>query len=131
MKYLLYLSTALVTGCISTTPVKPINARITYYNSHEDRYGSKIAWHDGQAREGVTVAAHPDFNFGTEIEIPELKGQFGDAKFIVEDRGKAVTSKKASRGKTYVFDVYVNRSHKQMQKLAMNLPPYMDVFIKQ
>ncbi len=115
------LTLLLLTGC-AVAPVncavKPNNhvARVTYYSSHEDKYGSKIAM-GGRAHEGVTVAAPPDWHFGQHICIPALKGLVGTGHFIVQDRGSAVTSRKAIFAQTNpiipkysdstVFDVYL------------------------
>tara|TARA_R110002167_G_scaffold214175_3_gene418952 strand:- start:10376 stop:10813 length:438 start_codon:yes stop_codon:yes gene_type:complete len=86
-----------------------IRARITYYHPYQDKWGSQVADpKTRRAKEGITVAAHPDFSFGTKVTIPKLKGKVGDGTFIVQDRGSWVTKKKASKGKCYVFDVYVD-----------------------
>lgn len=96
-----------------------IEARITYYHPHQDKWGSQVADpNTSRAKHGVTVAAHPDFKFGQKIEIPHLSDHFGDPIFIVQDRGGAVTSKRASRGKGYVFDVFCKdiKTYKRMIK---------------
>lgn len=106
-----------------------IRARITYYCPGEDRYGSRVASKDvKRAQTGITVAAHPDFKFGTRVYIPALKNKIGDGKFIVQDRGVAVTSKKAARGKAYVFDVFV-ASSRAVKKMSKDAPAYTDVYI--
>ena len=81
-----------------------------------------------RAKEGITVAAHPNFNFGTKVYIPDLKDVVGNGVFVVQDRGSAVTKKKAARGKAYVFDVFVKNQYR-MNKHAYNRPMYMDVYI--
>lgn len=112
-------------------------ARITYYTPYEDKWGSQTADpKTKRAKEGVTVAAHPDFKFGTEVQIPGLNNHVGDGKFLVQDRGGAVKSKKAAKGKRcndgkllYVFDVFVSSTAKMkvhMRKRDM----WMDVYIK-
>lgn len=121
---------------IKSVPTKPsqpttkqvIEARITFYSAHEDKWGSRVACQETKrATQGVTVAAHPDFDFGTKLIIPELKNVVGDDDvFIVQDRGSAVTKKKASKGGAYVFDVFV-QSNKQKNYLAKKLPEYMSV----
>ena len=106
-----------------------VRARITYYCPGEDRYGSRVASKDvKRAQTGITVAAHPDFKFGTRVYIPALKNKIGDGKFIVQDRGVAVTRKKAARGKAYVFDVFV-ASHRAVKKMSKDAPAYTDVYI--
>lgn len=110
------------------SPKQVIEARITFYSAYEDKWGSRVACQETKhATQGVTVAAHPDFDFGTKLIIPELKNVVGDDDvFIVQDRGTAVTKKKASKGEAYVFDVFV-RSNKQKNYLAKKLPEYMSV----
>jgi 3D (Asp-Asp-Asp) domain-containing protein len=105
-----------------------IKARITYY------YPEKPWWRKVSdpktkiAKEGVTVAAHPDFPFGTKVFIPELKNKLNDGTFVVQDRGSAVTSKKAANGEAYVFDVYVS-SPKKMHYYAKNVDMWSEVYI--
>jgi 3D (Asp-Asp-Asp) domain-containing protein len=104
------------------------NARITYYST-DSRWGDRVACQRSKrAKEGISVAAHPDFKFGTKVYIPELKGKIGDGNFIVQDRGGAVTSKKASRGKAYVFDIYVT-THSKIRKFAYSQPEYMKIYV--
>lgn len=106
-----------------------VKARITFYSS-DPKWGTQVACpNTDRAIEGVTVAAHPDFDFGTVVEIPELEEVLGNRFFVVQDRGSAVTAKKASKGKEYVFDVFV-QSRKKLAKLAKSLPEYMEVIIK-
>jgi 3D (Asp-Asp-Asp) domain-containing protein len=108
---------------------KKISARITYYSAGQDKWGDLVACPDTpKAEEGTTVAAHPDFKFGEQIFIPDLKGEIGDGVFIVQDRGGAVKSKKASKGRLYVFDVFV-KTQKKLWEHAYNKPMYMDVYI--
>ena len=103
-------------------------ARITYYST-DSKWGNRVACQRSKrAKEGVSVAAHPNFKFGTKLYIPQLKGKIGDGNFIVQDRGGAVTSKKASRGKAHVFDIYV-ASHSKIHKYAYSQPEYMKVYV--
>ena len=105
------------------------SARITYYTVGEDKWGSLTADpNTPRAKEGICVAAHPDFPFGTKLHIPSLTNKVGDGNFIVQDRGSAVTKKKAAKGKGYVFDVFVSNKYK-MRTHARNRPMFMDVFI--
>jgi|TARA_R110002020_G_scaffold126312_6_gene284054 hypothetical protein len=102
--------------------------RVTYYHPHQDKWGSRVACpNTKRATEGVTVAAHPDFSFGTKIYIPDLKGVVGNGRFIVQDRGSAVTKKRASHGKAYVFDVYL-KNRPNYHKCIKN-KTYMRVII--
>lgn len=103
-------------------------ARVTYYYP-QPPYGSKVACSQTKyAKEGITVAAHPDFKFGTKIYIPELKNAIDDGYFVVQDRGPAVTRKSAAKGRGYVFDVYVN-SRQKLQKLTATKPMFMKIYI--
>lgn len=113
----------------ATLPVNKVRARVTYYNAHEDKWGARVACGNGRACEGITCAAHPIFDFGTKVIIPQLKGVVGAGEFIVQDRGTAVTNKKASGGKEFVFDVFVNKSRKATVAFASKLPAYMDVIL--
>ena len=104
-------------------------ARVTYYSS-DPKWGNKVSWTKiPKAKEGVTIAAHPKFPFGTKVFIPKLTGVVGDGNFIVQDRGTAVTKKTAANGQKYVFDVYVsNRS--TINRLKNKVPMYVDVIVK-
>jgi 3D (Asp-Asp-Asp) domain-containing protein len=85
-----------------------IKARITYYRPCPI-WGRQVADpNTKRAVKGESVAAHPDFPFGTKIYIPKLDGVIDDGHFVVHDRGPAVTRKTASKGKAYVFDIFVH-----------------------
>jgi hypothetical protein len=109
-------------------------ARVTYYGKHEDRFGSKVA-QGGRAKEGVTVAASPKWHFGQPLRIPALAGKVGDGNFTVQDRGTAVTRKKASYGSSEVFDVYLDGSRRvcarRMNLLSHEIGLYTEVIIPQ
>ena len=121
-------------------PIPPLNetqkvlvARITYYNKREAG-GDRLASSNGRAKEGITVAAHPNFAFGTKLVIPALKGKVGNGEFICQDHGSAVTAKKASHGKAYVFDVYINantlkEAKKKEKELEHQVGDYAEVYI--
>jgi len=127
------VSIVVITGCsapnMKAQPPNKIRARITYYNAHEDKWGARLASGNGRAKEGVTVAAHPIFNFGTQITIPGLRGYVGAGLFTVQDRGSAVTRKKASHGNEFVFDVFLNKTRKATAAFANKMPAYMDVIV--
>lgn len=133
MRSIYVILIALMTPCCAynkdiPTSSKVYNARVTFYST-DGRWGSKVAdKRTAHAKEGVTVAAHPDFKFGTKVYIPALKGKLGDGVFIVQDRGSAVTKKRASHGRAYVFDVYV-RSHSKVRSSARNSTEYMKVYV--
>lgn len=111
------------------TTLQKIRARITYYYPQAPFWKKVACTKSRFAKEGITVAAHPDFKFGTRVYIPGLKGKVGDGNFIVQDRGSAVTKKRASRGKGYVFDIYVDNRN-EMCKLHMKTPEWLDVFVE-
>lgn len=99
-------------------------ARITFYHKHEDKYGDHIACSKTRrAKRGYTVSAEHGFPFGTVLKIPWLARIFNTSKFVVEDRGSAVESRRASKGRTPVFDFYVGS--KEMKRLAAIVPPYL------
>lgn len=103
--------------------------RITYYTAHEDKFGARVAAPGVyRAQQGVTVAAHPNFPFGTTIVIPELKQISSTGMFVVQDRGSAVTKCKAAQGKTYVWDVFLSVRNKAMRAFQSAHPMYMDVW---
>ena len=109
---------------VAATPVsRTVKARITYYTGHHERVAM-----GGRAVQGRSVAAHPDRPFKTQVKIPELYKYLGDDQFRVEDRGPAVTARKASHGKAEVFDVFVS-TKKQMRYLEKNAPEIMQVTI--
>ncbi len=112
----------------SASNMRVVKARITYYCGR-DKWGSRVACpKTKRASRGLTIAAHPDFKFGQKVYIPNLKNVVGNGYFTVQDRGSAVTNKKASRGKYYVFDVYVS-SYNELKRNARKLPMYMNVHI--
>jgi len=130
MIYILLLLCA-VTSCIQSKAevVREYKARITFYSS-DKKWGNRVA--DTKiryAKESITIAAHPDFAFGTKVYIPQLKNKFDDGVFIVQDRGSAVTKKRASRGKCYVFDIYVS-THSKLRLNARTNPQYMQVYVE-
>jgi len=132
MKSIILLISCLVISCsyaMSSKKTQEVyTARITYYST-DRKWGNRVACQSSKyAKEGITVAAHPKFKFGTEIYIPELKGKLGDGYFVIQDRGSAVTSKKASRGKAYVFDIYVTTRSK-IRKFAYSQPEYMKIYV--
>ena len=140
MRVYLFLSLLLVCASCTTSNLaddyslvyskhKKYTARITYYSVGQDKWGDRVACPKTlRAREGTTVAGHPDFKFGTQIYIPMLRDKIGDGKFVIQDRGSAVKSKRATSGKAYVFDVFV-RTQKELWRHAYNKPMYMDVYI--
>jgi hypothetical protein len=127
LTYLFLITTPLSSAQTAGKEVSHFS-RITYYTEH----GGPVACPRSKiAITGITIAAHPDFKIGTRVFIPALKNSpiDDDGIFVVQDRGPAVTSKKASRGKRYVFDVCINPKDKRMLKFAQTMSENMDVFI--
>jgi 3D (Asp-Asp-Asp) domain-containing protein len=105
-------------------------ARLTFYNKHEDKYGSHIASSSRRrATAGHTLAAESAFPFGTKVHIPVLDKILGDGHCVVEDRGSAVERRKASRGLTPVFDLYAE-TKKKMKQWAKLIPAYVQYEIQ-
>lgn len=94
-------------------------ARITYYTGHQTAAGPLPA-------QGVTIAAHPKYRFGTKVEIPMLYEYLGDKDYEVQDRGSAVTKMKASHGKADVIDIYV-KNVRTMRWLEAVAPEYATI----
>lgn len=115
-----------------TTTNNPIVSRITFYDPNQDKWGDRVADPKiKKAKRGVTIAAHTDFPFGTKVKIPQLDGIIGDGVFTVQDRGGAVTKKKADYkyGKRkYVWDIFVDTS-RERRNHTKNLPDYMEVIV--
>lgn len=90
---------------------EPFLARITYYTDHQTASGKKPV-------QGVTVAAEKAHRFGSKFYIPQLKVKVGgNGEFVVHDRGPWVQSRKASKGKLPVIDIYVS-SHSKVRALG-------------
>jgi len=105
-----------------------IMARVTYYCCGEDKYGSRVADPKvRRARQGITVAAEPQFPFETHIDIKALSFVLPSEHFLIQDRGTAVTARKASHGKTPVFDVYA--TPRMARRLASTMPEFLPVTI--
>ena len=114
------------------TTYRAVRARVTFYHPYQDKWGWQNACQNTRrSKEGITVAAHPDFKFGTKLIIPALSESLkGNSRvMIVQDRGGDITKKKASNGKTYVFDVFVE-SRAKYRKLRGTAPEYVIVYIE-
>lgn len=125
-KFLSVMLALLSVSALGSAKDETYRARVTYFSD-----GKLVACQKAKKGiVGVSVAAHPDFKFGTRISIPALKGIVGDGQYVVHDRGPAVTKKIASRGRAYVFDVYV-RTNSEVKRLAYSkaIPTYMDVIV--
>ena len=140
--YLLFLLFISLLGISCSNPQNKqeiaIYSRITYYHNQEDGWGDRVAvCPKMRNKAGFGVAAHPDFDFYTNIRIPELKGVLdGDDRFQIIDRGSAVTKRRAFTDKSqrissknYVFDVYVGRD--MYKKIVKTGPQYAWVIVEQ
>lgn len=78
-----------------------------------------------RAVEGKTCAAESQFPFGTQFQIPELD-PLGFGSLEVQDRGRDVERRRASRGQLPVIDIYV-ASRKKYNWLQEHLPPILNV----
>jgi 3D (Asp-Asp-Asp) domain-containing protein len=135
--YLPLIAALSLSGCaeVATTsrPATHTIARITYYSAHEDKFGSRTA-NGGRAHEGVTCAAAPWHPFGTKVIIPKLAGLVGEGKFVVQDRGSAVTSERASHQRAEVFDIFLagtrNACKRRMIELSKRVGYYTEVILE-
>lgn len=128
MKFLLCLFCGVIlTGCESgyalRSNAKKAYARVTFYNPHEDRFGSRVAC-GGRAHEGETMAAPAVFAFDTRVNVPALCGHVGNGNFVIQDRGTAL--ERAYRRGQLRLDVYV-ASRAKMARLCHDMPEYMEV----
>jgi hypothetical protein len=125
---LLLLIAGGLTGCETTSAKAPrhVRARVTFYNPHEDKYGSKIAI-GGRAHEGTTMAAPSCMPFGLQVNVPQLRGHVGTGNFVIQDRGSAL--EKAYRRGQLRLDVYVSTRAKLAQ-CRRGLPEYMEATIQ-
>lgn len=128
--YTLSLSLMVLGNAYASIPktATKIRARITYYYPESPWWSAVACRKTKKAKSGMTIAAHPDFPFGTKIVIPKLKDKIGNGEFVVQDRGSAVTRKRAAGGKGYVFDVFVS-SRASLLQLIGSTNDWMDVYI--
>lgn len=103
-------------------------ARVTFYTD-DPQWGNRTA--SGViAKEGTTIAAAKDVAFHTEYDIPRLREWMStDGSFTVHDRGSWVDSRKASKGKLPIIDVYVS-SHYKVRKLGGKSENIFKVYYK-
>lgn len=127
MKTLLFL----IFASIASAQPKKIWARLTYYNPSQAGGWKVAASKSIKNKQGVGIAAHPDFKFYTRVEIPVLNGVIDkDATFWVLDRGRDVTAKKASKGKAYVFDVFVTKTGRAFKNFCKTAPEWGWVYVE-
>ncbi len=136
----------------SANAPKSFVARVTYYNGREDSYGKKTVVRGVYATHGRTVASDLRlFGLGVKLRIKELNGVVGKGEFRVEDTGTAVIKRTASKKmarymlrhgeiskREYetlknapVIDVFVDLSHREMERLANRMPYFVTVEIVQ
>src|SRR5258708_3797713 len=96
--------------------------RVTFYDG-ESCHGARTST-GTITREGTTVAVDPrTIPYGSTIEIGQLKGVIGDGRFVAEDTGTAVVSRKAAKAQARnvpVIDVYV-RTKKRVRYLEKTM----------
>ena len=100
----------------ATLSAQEYNARVTYYwTGHITSLGKKpIA--------GKTIAVDPKIiPYGSKVEIKEM-----GKTYTAGDTGEWVVSKKASRGKTIVVDIYC-ATKQEAQNYIKNHPMYMKI----
>jgi hypothetical protein len=110
--------------------------RVTFYHRFEDRWGAKVAMSSKmRAREGVTLAAPPNYPFGMQLHLPQVAKALHklDDIFQVQDRGTDVTKGKASSGHEDVLDVYLYCRNKRegsnrVKFFSQQVGDYTDVY---
>lgn len=132
--FIIFITAILFFGCagpeIQHGKMTPIKSRITFYSGAEDkRWGNRVAC-GGRAKEGITCAVNPrDIHYYSKIIIPEFNNYFkNNNQFLATDTGTALKTRKASKGKFPVVDIYVN-SRKKMNEMAAKIAPVLDVYI--
>lgn len=123
--------TALACSLVCTSHAHEMLVRVTYYNPQDCKYGSKTST-GVKAVSGMTVAVDPRvIPYGTKIDIPGLRRYFTNTRFIAQDTGSAVKSRKAAKAhgrNVPVVDVYCATRY-QAKFLAKNTPMFMKVRI--
>lgn len=113
---------ALFTILVLFTPsvnAKEMLARVTYY------WGDTNTATGKRPICGKTIAVDPKIiPYGSIVKIPKM-----GKHFTAHDTGPAVRSKKASRGKTIVVDVFCS-SRAKAQEYIKKFPPYMMIQVE-
>jgi 3D (Asp-Asp-Asp) domain-containing protein len=105
------------------TPVvnaKEYLARVTYYWTHHNTTSTGV-----KPQSGKTIAVDPKIiPYGSKVQIPEMQ-----KTYVAQNTGPAVVSKKASKGKTIVVDIYC-RTKAEADALIAKFPMYMKIKIQ-
>lgn len=120
MKILIILFLSL----FSAMEAKEMTARVTYYWSGAGgQVGAKTST-GAKAQSGKTLAVDPKvIPYGSKVFIPQM-----GKTYVAQDTGSAVVSKKASKGKTIVVDVFCS-SKSEADKYIKKFPMYMKVIV--
>lgn len=102
----------------ATLSAQEYNARVTYY------WMGNITSLGKKPIAGKTIAVDPKLiAYGSKIHIPKM-----NKTFVAGDVGPDIISKKASKGKTIVVDIYCS-SKKEAQSYIKKYPMYMKIKI--
>lgn len=103
------------------TPIvgaKEYTARVTYYWT-----GSKTST-GAKPQAGKTIAVDPKvIPYGSKVIIPQM-----GRTYVAQDTGSAIVSKKASKGKTIVVDIYC-KTKAEADAYIKKYPQYMKIKI--
>ncbi len=95
------------------------NARVTYY------WTCTITSLGKKPIAGKTIAVDPKIiPYGSKVRIPQM-----NKTYVAGDVGPDVVSKRASKGKTIVVDIYCS-SKAEAQELIKKYPMYMKIKVE-
>jgi 3D (Asp-Asp-Asp) domain-containing protein len=96
------------------------NARVTYYWTHHNKTSTGV-----KPKAGRTIAVDPKIiPYGSKVHIPEM-----GKTYLAQNTGPWVVSKKASKGKTIVVDIYC-RTKAEADALIKKYPAYMKIKVE-
>jgi 3D (Asp-Asp-Asp) domain-containing protein len=98
---------------------KEYTARVTYYWTHHNTTSTGI-----KPQAGKTIAVDPKIiPYGSKVIIPQM-----GKTYIAQNTGPAVVSKKASKGKNIVVDIYC-KTKAEADAYIKKYPMYMKIKI--
>lgn len=139
---------AIYLDCIKKPDPKKFTARVTFYNGRDDEYGKETATGTVQSEHAKTAAANLNFlPSGTVIKIRDLEEELGNDTFRVIDTGTDVIRRRAAKNMAKhlfrnkkitreefeklkecpVIDIFVDVSEQKLEKIANNVPYFMEV----